>query len=382
MTTSDHRAGSWKVTTGSLPPGLSLTGFTISGIPTTPGNFPITLQFTDTAKQTASVVTAISVVGTSPAPAGDVYAWGTNPCGGLGDGTATNSFTPENVANLNGMKEISVAYTDFRSGTTWEVYGLRSDGTVWGWGTCGVKVDSLSPVQIPGLEHIADLQVSAGPTNYALASDGTVWAWGFNDGGGFGNGAPLDAQATTAFQIPGLAHVTQLLGLGEGGYAVESDGSVWGWGTVDVGAPADPGTGAFPIQSTPIRVSGLSGVRSLSLYDQGANYALKTDGTLWAWGDNTWGELGTGSSNTSDSAPISNPVQVTGLHDVVAVKHGIQENYAFESDGSLWVWGTIRQAGDDGIAGSLALPAHQSPVCSRSRGLRQISPAGPGRPHA
>jgi Putative Ig domain/Regulator of chromosome condensation (RCC1) repeat len=113
-------------------------------------------------------------------------------------------------------------------------------------------------------------------------------------------------------------------------YAVLADGSLWAWGD---GTGGQLGDGLGMSSATPVRVANLTGVVAAAGGSESA-YALKADGTVWAWGDNAAGELGNGS--TANSLV---PVQVTSLTGVVGIAALTFGAYALTSDGSVWSWG-------------------------------------------
>ncbi len=113
--------------------------------------------------------------------------------------------------------------------------------------------------------------------------------------------------------------------------AVRDDGTVWGWGSNTVG---QLGTGTFTNSASPIQVLGLSDVRAVEAAGR-SSFALKTDGTVWAWGNNGSGELGDGT--TIDRAT---PVRVLNMTDVKAVCSSGVNSFAVKNDGTLWGWGS------------------------------------------
>ena len=130
--------------------------------------------------------------------------------------------------------------------------------------------------------------------------------------------------------------------------AVKSDGTVWAWGDNSCGQ-----LGIEPItkKSTPVQVNGLTGVVAVA-EGKVQSLALKSDGTVWSWGDNSCGQLGIGTTTNQ-----STPVQVNGLTGMVAVAGGYLHSLALKSDGTVWAWGD----NDDYQLGIVSTPPPGSP---------------------
>ena len=171
----------------------------------------------------------------------------------------------------------------------------------------------------------------------AIKSDGTLWAWGDNLNGGLGNGSqnqrlsPVNiATGTTwATVAAGVYHTV----------AVKSDGTLWAWGGNYDGQVGD-GT-ANNIRTTPVQI----GVDNKWVKVAAGMYysaAVKSDGTLWAWGKNNYGQMGNGTVVSSSS-----PVQIGSDTKWVTVVAGGYHTVAVKSDGTLWTWGKeqLRPAG-------------------------------------
>ncbi|BEP14668.1 hypothetical protein acdb102_29790 [Acidothermaceae bacterium B102] len=210
-----------------------------------------------------------------------------------------------------------------------------ASGTVkaWGAGTNGElgngsATDSNVPVAVSGLTLVTAV-ASATYSEYALRSDGTVWSWGHNQFGQLGTGA-TSGDVLTPMQIPSLAGVTAIAGGGESAAALKADGTVWAWGQ---GTSGELGNGAGTDSSTPVQVSGLTGVVAIALSDDDG-YALKADGTVWAWGEGNDGELGDGAS-TSDALV---PLKITSLSAVTAIAGAADSAYALVG-GTVMAWG-------------------------------------------
>ncbi|OPY58087.1 MAG: Cellulosome-anchoring protein precursor [Pelotomaculum sp. PtaU1.Bin035] len=260
---------------------------------------------------------------------GTVWAWGKNDCGQLGDGTTTDRYTPAQVTGLSDI--VSVATGGDHN------LALERDGTVWAWGNDfsgqlgdGTTTESHTPRQVQGLTGVAAVAAGSGHS-LALKNDGTVWAWGANDFGQLGNGTRtygLTPTFPTPARVEGLTGVTSVAARRDYSIALKSDGTIWSWGQNYM---CQLGDGTAIDRCTPVQVLGLSSVVSVSA---GAAHvlALKSDGTVWAWGLNINGQVG---MKFSDSGPL----QLQGLTDVEEVAAGERFSLALKSDGTVWAWG-------------------------------------------
>src|SRR5437588_211566 len=242
------------------------------------------------------------LLNTTQSLSGDTRAWGNNLVGQLGNGTFGISNTPTSVSNLSQVSAIS--------GGAAHSLAVKADGSAWAWGDNdrgqlgnGTSIISNVPVAVSGLTQLSAV-AAGGAHSLAVKKDGTVWAWGDNHLGQLGHGT-AGGNSPLPVQVTGLSNITKIVtGLAHS-LARSTDGTVHAWGANTYGQLGD-GT-VFTIRSTPILVQGLTGVIEL-----GAggihSLALKSDGTAWAWGNNFTGQLGTGSFTSS---PV--PVQVNGL---------------------------------------------------------------------
>ncbi|WP_309889945.1 RCC1 repeat-containing protein [Archangium sp.] len=268
---------------------------------------------------------------------GTVWAWGANQAGQVGDGgSLAERRIPVRVQGLSGVEAVE-------AGRDYSLV-LKEDGTVWGWGTNsngelgdGTSTSRLTPTQAAGLSGVvalATLQVHT----LALKGDGTVWAWGFNGSGQLGTGSAGPSRSTPA-PVPGLTHVVDIdTGSGHS-LALKSDGTVWAWG---YNAYGQLGDGTTTPRYVPVQVPGLTGVVAIAAGEL-HSLALKSDGTVLAWGRNGNGQLGDG---TITSSRLS-PAPVPGLTDVRTLGAGYNHSLAVLGNGTVWSWGL--QANDSGL---------------------------------
>ena len=228
---------------------------------------------------------------------------------------------------------------------------LRADGTVWSHGTAPRGGDE----QLQGLSGIRAI---AGTVWYghalALKDDGTVWAWGSNEFGQLGDGSRTDR--ATPVQVVGLSGVAQIAASRMYSLALRSDGSVWMWGSACcglTGSPVESSADPQPVQAVPKPIPGLTGISAIAAGDMGI-LALKPDGSLVGLGSNSVGSLGV---DDGSSGEVQTPTPIPGIRDVIAISSGgSPHTLALKSDGTVWAWGN-NNVGQLGIAESKAVMA-------------------------
>ena len=271
----------------------------------------------------------------------DLYAWGVNNTGQLGDGTTIDRTSPVTVVGNISWSSIAGGYE--------HVLGISSDGIAYAWGTNntgrlgdGTEIDRSSPVTvIGGITNWKQLS-SGGAVSLGVTTDGLLYGWGRNTLGQIGDGTLTDRSSPVTV-AGGITNWKQVSVSSSHSTAVTSDGLIYGWGNDDVGL----GNIADPITS-PVTVIG--GITDWDRVDAGNAYSLATrsNGVLYAWGGggnvNENGKLGDGTT-INRTSPVT---VVGGITDWISISAGVDESAAIRSNGVLYAWGrnTYGQLGD------------------------------------
>ena len=241
------------------------------------------------------------------------------------------------ATNSNGTGTASAASNSIipNQSLTLYTWGNNTYGGL-GLSTAGAYTHRSSPSQVGGLTNWSKVSHGGG-SGYAINNTGRLYSWGSNNRGALGLGNIT--YYSSPKQIGALTTWKNVFG-GTYAYcmAIKTDGTLWSWGN---GAHGCLGLGDTTNRSNPIQVGGLTDWLTVScgLY---STLALKTNGTLWAWGQNTNGELGLG--NRTD---YSSPKQVGSLTNWSTISMSNDHALATTSDGKIYAWGvnTLGQLG-------------------------------------
>jgi len=241
----------------------------------------------------------------------------------LAAGTATITAQQGTVFNFTTLSISQQAAWTAAAGGARSSVALKADGTLWTWGGNtfgqlgnGTTVGSAVPTQIDTGNTWS--KISAREYQVAgIKSDGTLWTWGFyNDGYGVrSEPAELDASTAWASVAVGYEHAV----------AIKTNGTLWAWGYSSYGAAS---TDVFA--PTQIGTETKWAVAAASWH----TVAIMSDGTLWAWGSNSRGELGDGTTTSTDS-----PKQIGPDANWAMAAAGDAHTVAIKTDGTLWAWG-------------------------------------------
>jgi alpha-tubulin suppressor-like RCC1 family protein len=278
-----------------------------------------------------------------------LFVWGYNDFGQVGDGTTTHRPLPLLINPSVATAAAGGSHT----------LAVLNNGTMLAWGYNGAgelgdgtTTDRHTPVAVPGLTGVRTTANSVAAGWYhslALKADGTVWAWGYNAAGQLGNGTTTNSSRPVQVRGPnGVGFLTNIVAVAAGVYhslALRSDGTVWAWGYNYYGqlGNATLQDSVYPVQVHDSSGSGtLTNIRAIAA-GAGHSVALTTSGMVLTWGWNFYGQLGNG--NTTDRML---PGPLTSLSGVATIAAGYAHTLAGKTDGTVWNWGSnfYSQLGD------------------------------------
>jgi len=309
---------------------------------------------------------------------GRVWTFGNNFYGQLGRSTNAGTSNPNPVSTLvAGLSHV----TAIAAGQAHTLV-LRSDGTVWGFGTNSagelgeaipVGEMTTTPVKIPGLSNIISIAAGSGHT-LALGADGNVWAFGYNYFGQLGNATNngVGGSNPTPTKIELLTSVAAISAGTNYSLALTSDGGVWAFGSNGNGELGR--TANATANPSPTRVLGLPAAIGISA-DGHHSLVLLANHTVFGFGPNLWGQLGT-ATNSGTVTPTA-PTQVTGLTNATAMAGGDDHSLVVWADGSVVTFGRNARGELGFAADTNAHPAFTQVIAS---GIGQPPSFAPGVP--
>ena len=269
---------------------------------------------------------------------GTMWSWGYNGGGQLGTNNLTYRSSPVQIGALTAWSQIAAGFNF--------CLAVKNDGTMWSWGNNNAgrlglndTANRSSPVQIGALTTW--YQIAAGQQfSVAIKTDGTMWSWGYNGSGQLGLGDA--ASRSSPVQIGALTAWSQVAAGAAFSLAVKTDGTMWSWGLNNSGQLGLGDGGSYTQRSSPVQIGALTTWSKIA--GGGAHsLAIKTDGTMWSWGNNGDGQLGLG-----NVVARSSPVQVGALTTWYQVAGGDGFTFAIKTNGTLWSWG-LNQFGSLGL---------------------------------
>lgn len=255
---------------------------------------PASLRYTTVRSELFSLAVSTS---------GQVFAWGNNAAGQLGDGTATSRLKPVRVRLPAGLKVKTV-----RAGGLFSL-ALTTKGKILAWGDnssgqlgTGSAKDRHLPARVKLPKGVTVTAISAGDESaLALTSTGRVLSWGSNLAGELGTGTGAERHVPGYVKLPRHTKIISIAAGNATGYAVTSTGRLLAWGLNQAGGLGD---GTTKIRETPVKVKLPTGVKVVAA-TAGLLHALAltTNGRILAWGYNFYGQLGNGTT-TDQHTPV------------------------------------------------------------------------------
>lgn len=262
-----------------------------------------------------------------------LWGWGANGSGQLGDNTIVNKSSPVQIMVDN------VGWVQAACGSN-DIGIIKIDGTLWMCGNnySGKLGDNTTIARSSPVQTIAGgsnwIQIACGAYHTAgVKADGTLWCWGANANGQLGDNTPT-ARSSPVQTITGGSNWAQVAcGYYYHTAAVKTDGTLWCWGSNAYGQLGD---NTITLRRSPVQT--IAGGSNWLQVACGRNHtaAIKIDGTLWCWG----GFNGNGALGDGTTVNKSSPVQtVAGGSNWIQVACGYRHTIALKTDGSLWGWG-------------------------------------------
>ncbi len=317
---------------------------------------------------------------------GTLWSVGNNFSGQLGI-ASTDTFSHPSPAQVLVLTDVVTVAGGYNHNLA-----LQSDGTLWAFGSnfagqLGEEVGGFQgyPIATP-TQVLTDVAAIAAGREFSLAlkSDGTLWSFGFNRYGQLGHDLHIQDHPPSLISLNSVAtHVMSgVVAIAAGTYhslALKSDGTLWTFGRNyfgELGNTTNNGaTNTYPPDYTPANPVPTQVMNGVAKIAAGGSHsvALKSDGTVWTFGSNFFGQLGN-AANTGTYNPNPVPTQVVGLSNVTEIAAGGAHSMAVKADGTLWTFGS-NASGQLGRAANINDENAANPVPTKV--MEGLYPPGP-----
>ena len=342
---SDNGSNIFQYTVTSNPNNIKAYSSTYGPITVSNLNPQSTYTFTVIATNSVgdSLPSSTSNSITTNTPESSAYSFGINDSGELGLNDLINRSSPVQVG--------SASTWNYLASGRGSILATKRTGTLWGWGSAAqgqlevLKITRSSPVQIGALTNWS--AISAGDnSSYGVKTDGTLWAWGYNNNGQLGINSIVDKSSPTL--IGSDTNWIDVVAGGDFVFAIKPNGTLWAWGTNSRG---ELGQNNVITCSSPVQIGTDTNWSKIGTGAYNA-LAIKTDGTLWVWGNQSVATIYYGVLGLNDIIDRSSPVQVGSLTNWASLGKGGYINttsFAIKTDGTLWAWGhnSLGRIGDN-----------------------------------
>jgi alpha-tubulin suppressor-like RCC1 family protein len=262
---------------------------------------------------------------------GTLWNWGYNLYGQLGDNTIASRSSPvQTTAFGTNWKQVACGFL--------HTAAIKTDGTLWCYGRniSGLLGDNTTTLRSSPVQTVAFgtnwKQVACGTYHTAaIKTDGTLWLWGVNGYGELGNNT-ITNRSSPLQTVAGGSNWKEVACGNYHTAAIKVDGTLWTWGYNPFGQLGD---NTVTNRSSPVQTTAFGTNWSKVACGYGNTSAIKTDGTLWSWGINDNGQLGD-NTGTNRSSPVQT---VAGGTNWKQISCRFRHTAAIKTDGTLWSWG-------------------------------------------
>jgi len=276
---------------------------------------------------------------------GELYTWGNNESGNIGNGTTNDQTTPY-LVGINGKIKNVVSHHLGKN-----VFAITEDGKLYSWGDnsfgqvgngkSGYNEKQLTPYLVEISDKIKDVVSSYDETIYAITEEGKLYSWGYNVVGQVGKGTNEHFQATP-YLVDIKGKIKNVVpSKGKYVIAITEDGKLYSWGKNNHGQIGDGKADDSGIsnQLTPHLVEINSKVKDIVIEGYTV-YAITEEGKLFSWGNNKNGQVGSSNTDNNNEPMIKSPEELSIDGKIKKIFISFNETvYAVTEDGKLYSWG-------------------------------------------